>query len=82
MKKIFYLFISIFGFLFVSCSAPEPPKHTENVSIWYNSLTGEYAGSYRYVFKSTFNGHDYLMFGSGERSSVVHDPDCKKCQKN
>lgn len=82
MKKIFYLFISLLGFLLVSCSTPEPPEHDENVSIWYNSLTGEYVGSYRYVYKSTFNGHDYLMFGLGERSSVVHDPDCKKCQKN
>jgi len=78
MKKILLVIIPVILF---SCSHPTPP-HAENVSIWRNSLTGEYAGSYRYVFKSTYNGHDYLMFGSGERSSVVHDPDCKKCQKN
>ena len=78
MKRILLVIIP---FILFSCSHPAP-KQAENVSIWYNSLTGEYAGSYRYVFKSTFNGHDYLMFGSGERSSVVHDPDCKKCQKN
>jgi hypothetical protein len=83
MKKIFLVTLTVvLALLFIRCSTPATPNHDENVSRWYNSLTGEYIGSYKYVYKSTFNGHDYLMFGLGERSSVVHDPDCKKCQKN
>lgn len=82
MKKIFLVTLTIvLALSFIGCSTPTP-KQDENVSRWHNSLTGEYIGSYKYVYKSTFNGHDYLMFGLGERSSVVHDPDCKKCQKN
>ena len=84
MKKIFLVTLTVvLALLFIRCSTPTTPNHhDENVSRWHNSLTGEYIGSYKYVYKSTFNGHDYLMFGLGERSSVVHDPDCKKCQKN
>ena len=84
MKKIFLVTLTVvLALLFIRCSTPTPPKHpNENVCIWTNAQTGEYIGSYRFVYKSTYNGHDYLMFGLGERNSVVRDPDCKKCQKN
>jgi len=81
MKKIFLVIIP---FVLFSCAEPTQtftPKQGENVTNWYDAQTEEYTGVYRYVYKSTYNGHDYLMFGDGNRSSVVHDPDCEKCKQ-
>lgn len=29
----------------------------------------------------TYHKHDYIRFGTGNTQSIVHDPDCIKCQK-
>ena len=39
-----------------------------------------------YEQKSFVNGHDYLIFNpyyeNSFKGTVVHDPDCKKCNEN
>lgn len=81
MKRIFLFTISFALVLLCgSCSKPAPQQY-KNVVNWYNSQTGEYIGGEQYIYKSTYNGHDYLKFGYYDRSSVVHDPDCQKCKQ-
>lgn len=61
-------------FLISSCAEPNNSK-PKNISYGNNRETE--------VEKINYKDHDYIFFGAGSATSVVHDPDCSnlKCRR-
>ena len=76
MKKL--LLLLIIPLLLSSCLSSDIKIHeSKQTKDAIKFVGGGYCGVYEFEYKN----HSYIQFGSGNKKSIVHNPDCIYCLK-